>query len=78
MAKYFLDTSALAKLYHKEVGSEHVDRIVKEPGSQSVISRFSIVEMESVLAFKVRTREIDEVDVEIARRCLRADLNHQA
>jgi len=71
---YFLDTSALAKLYHKEIGSEYVDRIVREPGSGSMISRLSIVEMESVLAIKVRTGEIDQPDVEIARRCLRADL----
>lgn len=77
MPNYFLDTSALAKLYHKETGSEYVDRIVQEPGSRSTISRLSIVEMESVLATKVRTGEIDEQQVEIARRCLRADLSQR-
>lgn len=77
MPNYFLDTSALAKLYHKETGSEYVDRIVKEPGSRCTISRLSIVEMESVLAIKVRTGEIDEQQVEIARRCLRADLSQR-
>ena len=25
----------MAKLYHKEIGSEYVDRIVREPGSLS-------------------------------------------
>lgn len=74
MPSYFLDTSALAKLYHQEAGSEYMDRILREPGSRSLISRLSIVEMESVLAIKVRTGEIDRRDVEIARRCLRADL----
>jgi uncharacterized protein len=74
---YFLDTSALAKLYHKETGSEYMDRILREPGSQSLISRLSIVEMESVFAVKVRTGEIDQRDVEIARRSLRADLSRQ-
>ena len=74
MPKYFLDTSALAKLYRKETGSDCMDRILREPGSQSLISRLSIVEMESVFAIKVRTGEIDPRDVEIARRCLRADL----
>jgi predicted nucleic acid-binding protein len=74
LPKYFLDTSALAKLYHKESGSEFMDRIIREPGSQCMISRLSIVEMESVLATKVRTGEIDEIGVDIGRRCLRADL----
>ena len=77
MPGYFLDTSAVAKLYHQETGSEYVDRIVKEPGSRSIISRLSIVELESVLAIKVRTGEINERDVEIARRCLRADLTQR-
>ena len=77
MPNYFLDTSALAKLYHREPGSEYMDRIVTEPGSRFIISRLSIVEMESVLAIKVRTREIDEEEVEIARRCLRADLSQR-
>ena len=40
-------------------------------GSQFVISRLSIVEMESVLATKVRTREIDQAGVDIGRRGLR-------
>ncbi len=54
-----------------------MERIVTEPGSRSIISRLSIVEMESVLAIKVRTGEIDEQQVEIARRCLRADLSQR-
>jgi len=37
LANYFLDTSALAKLYHKEIGSEHLDRILDERGSGSII-----------------------------------------
>ncbi len=77
MPNYFLDTSAVAKLYHQEAGSEYVDRILRESGSRSLVSRLSIVEMESVLAIKVRTGEIDQQDVEILRRCLRADLSQQ-
>ncbi len=60
MPNYFLDTSALAKLYHRESGSEYMDWIVTESGSRSIISRLSIVEIESVLAIKVRTGEIGE------------------
>ena len=52
-----------------------MDRILAEPGSRCIISRLSIVEMESVLAIKLRTGEIDGQQVEIARRCLRADLS---
>jgi len=33
--------------------------------------------MESVLAIKVRTGEIDQQDAETARRCLRADLSQR-
>jgi len=71
---YFLDTSALAKLYRKELGSDLVDRIVAEQGSRRFISRFTLLEMESVLALKFRTGEIDEQSLTMARRRLEADL----
>jgi predicted nucleic acid-binding protein len=71
---YFLDTSALAKLYRKEIGSDLVDRVVAEPDSRRFISRFTVLEMESVLALKFRTGEIDERSMLIARRRLEADL----
>ena len=74
MPRYFLDTSALAKLYRKEAGSDFVDRVFSEPGSQHIISRLTIVEMESVFALKARTGEIDQQAVLIARRRLEADL----
>ena len=74
MPHYFLDTSALAKLYRKEIGSDLVDRVVAEPDSRRFISRFTILEMESVLALKFRTGEIDERSMLIARRRLEADL----
>ena len=74
MPHYFLDTSALAKLYRKEIGSDLVDRVVAEPDSRRFISRFTILEMESVLALKFRTGEIDERPMLIARRRLEADL----
>ena len=77
MPRYFFDCSALAKLYHKEIGSEFVDRILSEPGSQHFISRLTIVEMESVFAAKARTGEIDRQAVLIARRRLEADLGRR-
>lgn len=75
MPNYFLDTSALAKLYHQEAGSEYVDRVISEPGSRCTISRLSIVEMESVFTIKVRTGEIGEAQAEVAKRSFRADLS---
>jgi len=72
--RYFLDTSALAKLYRKELGSDLVDRIAAETESYRFISRFTILEMESVLSLKFRTGEIDEQSLTIVRRRLEADL----
>ena len=74
MPSYFLDTSALAKRYHEELGSDFVDRLFQPPGSRIWISHLSIVEFESVLAIKVRTKVIDPSALEIARRRFRADL----
>jgi predicted nucleic acid-binding protein len=69
---YFLDTSALAKRYHQENGSEYMDRILEEPNSLSLISHLSIVEFESALAMKTRPREIDQPALKAARRRFRA------
>ena len=74
---YFLDTSALAKLYHQESGSDYMDRILEQLGSRSLISHLSIVELESVLAIKTRTGEIDQPALKVARRRFRADLARQ-
>jgi predicted nucleic acid-binding protein len=51
-----------------------MDRILEQPGSRSLISNLSIVELESVFAIKVRTGEINAQSLEIARRRFRADL----
>ena len=48
-----------------------------KPGSQYLISRLTIVEMESVFALKARAGEIDQKAVLIARRRLDADLGHR-
>ncbi len=77
MPQYFLDTSALAKLYRKEAGSDFIDRILIEPASQHIISRLAIVEIESAFALKARIGEIDQQAVLIARRRLDADLGRR-
>ena len=74
MASSFLDTSAPAKLYHEETGSDYVERILDQPGSKGIVSRLSLVEMESVFATKVRTGALDENGRSLALRRLRADI----
>lgn len=54
-----------------------MDRILEESGSRSVISNLSIVEFESVLAIKMRTGEINQQSLEIARRRFRPDLSRE-
>jgi uncharacterized protein len=64
-APVFLDTSAIAKLYHKEIGSEFLEQLV-EKESVVLVSRLGAVEMQSVLSGKVRTRTLTEHDAELA------------
>ena len=77
MAGRFFDTSALAKLYHQEAGSDFMVRIGSETGSRHWISRLSVAEMESVLAGRVRSATMTIADADFARRCLAADLNQR-
>jgi hypothetical protein len=63
---YFFDTSALAKLYHAEVGTPKVDEIVEAAGTQVLISRLTVVELRSVFAIKVRTQFISREDARLA------------
>ena len=74
---FFVDTSALAKLYHKETGSDFLEHLIDQPGNRCVISRLSVVEMESVLAIKIRSGQLNNAGLEIARRRLRADIAQQ-
>ena len=77
MPNYFINTSALAKRYHNENGSNAMDRILEHPGSRSLISHLSIVELESMFAIKMRTGEIDQAALDVARRRFGADLAQQ-
>jgi predicted nucleic acid-binding protein len=77
LALLFLDTSALAKYYRREPGSDFVERLFADAGVQRVISRLAMVEIESAFATKVRTGEIDSETVLIARRRLESDLGRR-
>jgi predicted nucleic acid-binding protein len=74
LPNHLLDTSALAKRYHKENGSEYIERILEQPVSRSLISHITVVELESVIAIKTRTGEIDEQASQLVRRQFRADI----
>ena len=75
MPGYFIDTSALAKLYHFEAGSDRMETLVQSPGVRLIISQLSLVEMESVFAIKVRTGVIGKGTLEHLRGLFFADLS---
>lgn len=54
-----------------------MDRILEQLDARSLISHLSVVELESVLAIKTRTGEIDQKALNLARRRFRADLAGQ-
>jgi predicted nucleic acid-binding protein len=70
----FLDTSALAKHYHPEVGSAEVDRLWSDAARILFVSRLSALEIISVFAGKVRAGVISVADFNALRRRFLADL----
>lgn len=60
MAEYLLDTSALVKYYHPEVGSARVIALVDDPAHTSYISRLTLVEIHSTFVRLVREGKLDE------------------
>ncbi|MCZ6635382.1 MAG: type II toxin-antitoxin system VapC family toxin [bacterium] len=64
MPVYLLDSSALGKYYHQEVGTIDVIRLVQEPTARHIVSRLTITESYAVFARKMRTGAIDEDEFE--------------
>lgn len=59
MALYYLDTSALVKLYVRELGTEQVLRLASEPaGNQLAVLTLAQVEIRSALRRRERAGEI--------------------
>lgn len=71
--KLFLDSSALAKRYIAEKGSETVDTLLKE-ATLLGISVTSVPEIVSALCRKVRERFLNQEQYEKAKRALLADV----
>ena len=57
IARYFLDSSALVKRYHRESGSPDVDQLLAAPDNQIIISRLALVELHSSFARLVRKKK---------------------
>jgi PIN domain-containing protein len=74
MANYFLDTSALGKNYHIEIGTAEIERLLKEPNARHFISRLTLIEIQSVFAGKVRMGVITESDFQLLRRRFLTDV----
>ncbi len=78
MAAYFLDTSALVKRYHPEVGTQIVDQLFSESGTDRIISRLAFVEIVSAFALKVRTGTIRAAQFEQYRKQVHRDVRQKA
>lgn len=70
----FLDTSALAKHYHAEIGSDVVDQLWDDGPRKLFISRLSVLEMASVFAGKIRAGRLVADQFDVLRRRFAADL----
>ena len=55
MPGYFVDTSALAKLYHPEIGSVWMESLIRTHGARLIISQLSLIEIQSVCRGKVES-----------------------
>ncbi len=74
MSKYFFDTSAIVKRYHREDGTDFIDRLFTEADAEFVISDISIIEFYSALSLKVRVGEIDEDNFMSLRKLFSQDI----
>ena len=74
MSKYFFDTSAIVKRYHREDGSDLIDTLFAESDAEFVISDISIIEFYSALSLKVRVDEIDEENFMFLRKLFSQDI----
>jgi uncharacterized protein len=74
MARYFIDSSALVKYYHDEIGSPKVQRILDEADSEHFIARFTLVELRSAIAKKVRMGLLAAQEHLQIQRRFRADI----
>jgi len=75
MARYFLDSSVLAKRYHPELGTADIQALLASSGNLFLISRLSLVEVQSSFARRVRENVISEADFDQLRIRLYDDVS---
>ena len=73
MPAYLFDSSAIAKQYCQEAGTDRVEAILADPDNLCIVSRLSVVEIHSVFATKVRRQEITARDFDLLRRRFLSD-----
>jgi predicted nucleic acid-binding protein len=66
---YFLDTSALVKLYHQELGSDVVEAWAAMASIRLWVSDLARTELHSVFSRKVREGELAEAALQPVLEC---------
>ncbi len=74
MLRFFFDTSAFAKRYHPEVGSNKVTDIFGSSEAVLQVSNLGILETQSAFGMKVRTQQITSDDAVILRQRVLSDV----
>ena len=77
MPTYYLDSSAVIKLYQSEEGSKGVEQILDEPDSLHLISRLTVVEIERAFSRRRRINEVSQEELEELRFGFHLDLRRR-
>jgi uncharacterized protein len=71
---YFLDSSALVKLYHPELGSQRIEAAFREPSRRFIISRLTGLELHSAPSLKIRTGKLTTAEAALVRASFLGDV----
>jgi len=74
---YFLDTSALVKLYHEEPGSEVIEALAADLAVVVSVSEIARVELHSALIRKLREGQLTDAALQESLACFRDDAAHR-
>jgi len=74
---YFLDTSALVKLYHEEPSSEVIEALAADLAVELSVSEVARVELHSALVRKRRDGQLTDTALQEALACFRDDAAHR-
>jgi len=77
MKTYYLDTSALVKLYHQEKGTGKVEKIFSTENATIIISEIAVVELYSALYKLNRMKEISKDAVEASIKSFEEDCKYR-